>query len=83
MSLVSFTLLSVNEMPSAPDGSAVCSSADNGHTTLLGSGVGENYSSGPLPESVAYKIAKGAQLNLIAGDPPRHLDREGQVHAEE
>jgi hypothetical protein len=58
------TLLSVNEMPVGPDGIHVCGSAENGHTTLLGSGVGENYSAGPLPEGVAYKIPKGTQLNL-------------------
>lgn len=58
------TLLSVNEMPKGPDGVHNCTAADNGHTTLLGSGVGENYSAGPLPEGVAYKVAKGSQLNL-------------------
>jgi hypothetical protein len=58
------TLLSVNEEPTAPDGIAKCGANDNGHVTLLGSGVGENYSSGPLPEGVAYKIPKGSQLNL-------------------
>jgi hypothetical protein len=58
------TLLSVNEEPTAPDGIAVCGANDNGHVTLLGSGVGENYSSGPLPDGVAYKIPKGAQINL-------------------
>jgi Copper type II ascorbate-dependent monooxygenase, C-terminal domain len=58
------TLLSVNEMPVAPDGVAACTAGDNGHTTLLGSGVGENYSAGPLPDGVAYKVAKGSQLNL-------------------
>jgi hypothetical protein len=58
------TLLSVNPMPTAPDGVSTCSAGDNGHTTLLGSGVGENYSAGPLPDGVAYKVAKGSQLNL-------------------
>jgi hypothetical protein len=58
------TLLSVNETPTGPDGVAPCTAGDNGHTTLLGSGVGENYSSGPLPDGVAYKVAKGWQLNL-------------------
>jgi hypothetical protein len=58
------TLLSVSEAPTAPDGVAVCSAGDNGHTTLLGSGVGMSYSAGPLPDGVAYKISKGAQLNL-------------------
>ena len=58
------TLLSVNETPTGPDGVAVCSASANGHVTLLGSGVGENYSAGPLPEGVAYKVAKGSQLNL-------------------
>ena len=58
------TLLSVNEEPTAPDGIAKCGANDNGHVTLLGSGVGEHYSSGPLPEGVAYKIPKGSQLNL-------------------
>jgi Copper type II ascorbate-dependent monooxygenase, C-terminal domain len=58
------TLLSVNEMPKGPDGVSNCTAGDNGHTTLLGSGVGESYSAGPLPEGVAYKVAKGSQLNL-------------------
>jgi hypothetical protein len=58
------TLLSVNEQPSGADGVAVCGSSANGHVTLLGSGVGENYSAGPLPDGVAYKVAKGSQLNL-------------------
>jgi hypothetical protein len=58
------TLLSINETPTAPDGIADCGANDNGHVTLLGSGVGESYSAGPLPDGVAYKIAKGSQLNL-------------------
>lgn len=58
------TLLSVNEEPTAPDGIEVCGPNDNGHVTLLGSGVGEDYSSGPLPDGVAYKIPKGSQVNL-------------------
>jgi len=58
------TLLSVNETPTAPDGVSTCTAGDNGHTTLLGSGVGESYSAGPLPDGVAYKVAKGSQLNL-------------------
>ena len=58
------TLLSVNEEPTGPDGISACGANDNGHVTLLGSGVGENYSSGPLPEGVAYKIPKGSQVNL-------------------
>jgi hypothetical protein len=58
------TLLSVNEEPTGPDGIEECGANDNGHVTLLGSGVGENYSSGPLPEGVAYKIPKGSQVNL-------------------
>lgn len=58
------TLLSIYEKPVGPDGTAPCTAADNGHTTLLGSGVGENYSAGPLPEGVAYKIVKGWQLNM-------------------
>ena len=58
------TLLSVNEMPKGADGVSNCTAADNGHTTLLGSGVGESYSAGPLPEGVAYKVPKGSQLNL-------------------
>jgi hypothetical protein len=58
------TLLSVNEQPTGPDGIEACGANDNGHVTLLGSGVGENYSSGPLPEGVAYKIPKGQQVNL-------------------
>ena len=58
------TLLSVNETPTGPDGVETCSAAANGHVTLLGSGVGENYSAGPLPDGVAYKVAKGSQLNL-------------------
>ncbi|MET0390091.1 MAG: hypothetical protein ABW321_29235 [Polyangiales bacterium] len=58
------TLLSINPTPTAPDGISECTAADNGHTTLLGSGVGENYSAGELPDGVAYKVAKGSQLNL-------------------
>jgi hypothetical protein len=58
------TLLSVNEEPTGPDGIEECGPNDNGHVTLLGSGVGEDYSSGPLPDGVAYKIAKGSQVNL-------------------
>jgi hypothetical protein len=58
------TLLSINETPVGPDGTTKCTAADNGHTTLLGSGVGENYSAGPLPDGVAYKISKGWQLNM-------------------
>lgn len=58
------TLLSVNEEPTGPDGIEVCDANDNGHVTLLGSGVGEDYSSGPLPDGVAYKIPKGSQVNL-------------------
>ena len=58
------TLLSVNETPTGPDGISPCSGGDNGLVTLLGSGAGENYSAGALPEGVAYKIAKGSQLNL-------------------
>jgi hypothetical protein len=58
------TLLSVNETPTGPDGVSMCSAGDNGHTTLLGSGVGENYSAGELPDGVAYKVQKGWQLNL-------------------
>ena len=58
------TLLSVNETPTGPDGISVCSAGDNGLVTLLGSGAGERYSAGPLPDGVAYKIAKGSQLNL-------------------
>jgi hypothetical protein len=58
------TLLSVNEEPTGPDGIEECGPNDNGHVTLLGSGVGEDYSSGPLPDGVAYKIPKGSQVNL-------------------
>lgn len=58
------TLLSINEEPTGPDGIEECGPNDNGHVTLLGSGVGEDYSSGPLPEGVAYKIPKGSQVNL-------------------
>lgn len=58
------TLLSVNEEATEPDGITECGPNDNGHVTLLGSGVGEDYSSGPLPDGVAYRIPKGAQLNL-------------------
>jgi len=58
------TLLSLNEEPTGPDGIEECGANDNGHVTLLGSGVGEDYSSGPLPEGVAYKIPKGSQVNL-------------------
>ena len=58
------TLLSLNEEPTGPDGIEECGPNDNGHVTLLGSGVGEDYSSGPLPEGVAYKIPKGSQVNL-------------------
>jgi hypothetical protein len=58
------TLLSVNETPVGPDGISVCGGNDNGLVTLLGSGAGENYSAGPVPDGVAYKIAKGSQLNL-------------------
>jgi len=58
------TLLSVNEEPTGPDGIEGCGPNDNGHVTLLGSGVGEDYSSGPLPDGVAYKIPKGSQVNL-------------------
>jgi hypothetical protein len=53
--------------PSARDGSdgiSTCSGGENGAATLLGSGAGENYSAGALPEGVAYKITKGSQLNL-------------------
>jgi hypothetical protein len=58
------TLLSVNQEPTGPDGVSVCSAGDNGLVTLLGSGAGERYSAGPVPEGVAFKIAKGSQLNL-------------------
>jgi hypothetical protein len=58
------TLLSLNEEPTGPDGIEECGPNDNGHVTLLGSGVGEDYSAGPLPEGVAYKIPKGSQVNL-------------------
>lgn len=58
------TLLSVNEAPTGPDGVSECSAGDNGLVTLLGSGAGERYSAGPLPDGVAYKITKGSQLNL-------------------
>lgn len=58
------TLLSVNEEPTGPDGVSVCSAGDNGLVTLLGSGAGERYSAGPVPDGVAFKIAKGSQLNL-------------------
>ena len=58
------TLLSIYETPAGPDGTKPCTAGDNGHTTLLGSGVGEKYSAGPLPEGVAYKIVKGWQLNM-------------------
>jgi hypothetical protein len=58
------TLLSVNDTPRGPDGISTCSGGDNGLVTLLGSGAGENYSAGVLPEGVAYKVPKGSQLNL-------------------
>lgn len=58
------TLLSLNEEPTGPDGIEECGANDNGHVTLLGSGVGEDYSSGPLPDGVAYRIPKGSQVNL-------------------
>lgn len=58
------TLLSVDDMPTKADGISTCSAADTGHTTLLGSGAGEHYSAGELPKGVAYKVAKGTQLNL-------------------
>jgi hypothetical protein len=58
------TLLSVNETPTGPDGISTCSGGDNGLVTLLGSGAGESYSAGALPDGVAYKVARGSQLNL-------------------
>lgn len=58
------TLLGVTEEPTEPDGISACGPNDSGHVTLLGSGVGENYSAGPLPAGVAYKIPRGAQLIL-------------------
>lgn len=58
------TLLGINDTPLGADGVTLCTVMDIGHTTLLGSGVGENYSAGPLPAGVAYKVSKGSQLNL-------------------
>lgn len=58
------TLLSINETPKGADGISNCSAGDNGLVMLLGSGAGENYSAGPLPDGVAYKVGKGTQLNL-------------------